>query len=214
MADLILEVIEGADAGRQVDVADSVELGRDPSLTVVIDDDQVSRHHARISVQAGQAVVEDLGSMNRTYINEQPIAAARQLSPMTRSGSARRCCSSGLRSRSPSRRPQPTVPDLTVVADVLRPRRRRSSRPRPRCPAHGRAATGFVPAEVVEDAEARSDYEAIARLLDSSVNRQTNLAVIALLGPPAWRRSSPSGSSSASSRDRGFAPPYLKGSVT
>jgi hypothetical protein len=40
----------------------------------------------------------------------------------------------------------------------------------------------FVPAEVAEDVEARGDYEAVARLADTRVKRQTNVAVIALLG--------------------------------
>jgi pSer/pThr/pTyr-binding forkhead associated (FHA) protein len=33
----------------------------------------VSRRHARISVQGGQVVVEDLGSTNGTYIGSQRI---------------------------------------------------------------------------------------------------------------------------------------------
>ena len=40
---------------------------------------------------------------------------------------------------------------------------------------------GFVPAEVADDAEARNDYGAVARLVDSSVKRQTHIASFALL---------------------------------
>ena len=42
-------------------------------------------------------------------------------------------------------------------------------------------APGFVPPEVSDDAQARSDYNAVARLVDSRVKRQTHLAVFALL---------------------------------
>ena len=50
-------------------------------------------------------------------------------------------------------------------------------------PAFAREETppGFVPAEVAGDEEAREDYAAVARLLDSSVKRQTRVATFALL---------------------------------
>ena len=43
------------------------------------------------------------------------------------------------------------------------------------------SAPGFVPAEVADDAEARTDYGAVARLVDTSVKRQTHIASFALL---------------------------------
>ncbi len=43
-------------------------LGRDPSASVRIDDDTVSRRHARIIVSSRDATIEDLGSKNGTFV--------------------------------------------------------------------------------------------------------------------------------------------------
>src|SRR4051794_17010321 len=82
MADLILEVVEGAGAGRQIPVEPVVEIGRDPGLAVHLDaDTQVSRRHARVTAQGDTAVVEDLGSTNGTVVNEQQVHGPRLLRP-------------------------------------------------------------------------------------------------------------------------------------
>ena len=187
MADLILEIIEGGEAGRQIELADSVELGRDASVTVPLEnDDQVSRHHARISLQGGRAVAEDLGSTNGTYVNDQPIAAPQPLA----AGDKIRVGGTVLELRSAQQAIQATavrpVPQVTAVGhEVLQPATPAELAPTPAssdAPRVTEREPGFVPAEVVEDADARSDYNAIARLVDPSVKKQTNVAVIALLG--------------------------------
>src|SRR3954463_7074319 len=82
MSDLILEIVEGSEAGRQLPLDSVVDIGREPSLPLHLDaDTQVSRRHARIAVQGGQVLVEDLGSTNGTYVNDQPISAPRTLNP-------------------------------------------------------------------------------------------------------------------------------------
>jgi len=48
---------------------DALTVGRDPGNSIVIDDPQVSRQHARIAHQGGLMVIEDLGSTNGTFIN-------------------------------------------------------------------------------------------------------------------------------------------------
>lgn len=50
-------------------------VGRDRDCAVRIDSPSVSRHHARILVTRGEATIEDLGSKNGTYVNEQSIKA-------------------------------------------------------------------------------------------------------------------------------------------
>jgi hypothetical protein len=50
-------------------------VGRDRDCAVRVDSPSVSRHHARILVTQGEATVEDLGSKNGTYVNEQPVKA-------------------------------------------------------------------------------------------------------------------------------------------
>ena len=188
MADLILEIIEGGEPGRQIELADSIEIGRDPSAQVALEDDQASRRHARISVQGGQAVAEDLGSTNGTYVNDQPISGARPLHADDRI----RIGGTVFQLRTPQQisiqatavRP---VPQVTQVGQgVLQPAAPEELGPRPPgssdAPRVVESPAGFVPDEVVEDADARSDYNAIARLVDPSVKKQTNIAVIALLG--------------------------------
>lgn len=50
-------------------------LGRAAESGVVIDDESVSRAHARLSYQGGQYFVEDLGSRNGTWVNGSGITA-------------------------------------------------------------------------------------------------------------------------------------------
>src|SRR5256714_3228206 len=82
MADLILEIVEGSGAGKQVPLDNVVDVGREPSLPLHLDEDsQVSRRHARFTAQGGTVSVEDLGSTNGTYVNDQPISSPRSLNP-------------------------------------------------------------------------------------------------------------------------------------
>ncbi len=45
-------------------------FGRAGDNTIVLDEDTVSGHHARMSFRGGQWVLEDLGSKNGTAVNE------------------------------------------------------------------------------------------------------------------------------------------------
>src|SRR5205085_9871659 len=52
-----------------------VEIGRDLTCTVSLDDPRVSRRHARIVVEPdGAAAIEDLGSRNGTTLNGRALA--------------------------------------------------------------------------------------------------------------------------------------------
>jgi DNA-binding winged helix-turn-helix (wHTH) protein len=48
-------------------------IGRDDDCSVVVDFTGVSRHHARITVEDGRFVLEDLDSKNGTWINENRV---------------------------------------------------------------------------------------------------------------------------------------------
>ncbi len=50
-----------------------VTLGRDPGNTIVLDHPSVSRHHAEIARQSGQALLKDQGSANGTFVNGQRV---------------------------------------------------------------------------------------------------------------------------------------------
>lgn len=187
MADLILEIVEGDDAGRQTPLEGSIEIGREASTGLPIDDEQASRRHTRVTAEGDHALVEDLGSTNGTYLNGQPIEGQRTLRPGDRLRVGLTIFE--LRTAADVQR-QPSavipVPQFTKLSgDVLEPvaeepaEAEAPSTP----PAFAREETppGFVPAEVAGDEEAREDYAAVARLLDSSVKRQTRVATFALL---------------------------------
>ncbi len=55
-------------------------LGREATAAVSIDDATVSRHHARIVIDRGRAVLEDLGSKNGTWLRGARIATSQPLS--------------------------------------------------------------------------------------------------------------------------------------
>ena len=51
----------------------SNDIGRDPRAAVWLDSPQASRLHARITIAGDVATLEDLGSKNRTLVNNQPV---------------------------------------------------------------------------------------------------------------------------------------------
>ncbi|MEK9164858.1 MAG: FHA domain-containing protein, partial [Chloroflexota bacterium] len=60
-------------------VKDVVTLGRDVSSDIVINDSEVSRHHARFTRQGDTYHLEDLGSTNGTFVNSVRVAGGRAL---------------------------------------------------------------------------------------------------------------------------------------
>lgn len=54
-------------------------IGRSASCQVTLDDPLVSREHARLRIQGGQAVVEDLGSRNGVHVGGKPVAGSAPL---------------------------------------------------------------------------------------------------------------------------------------
>jgi S-DNA-T family DNA segregation ATPase FtsK/SpoIIIE len=81
MSGLILEIVEGPGSGRQIELDHTLEIGRDPACTVALDDDLVSRRHARIVLQNGHALAEDLSSTNGTFLNGMTLAGPAPLHP-------------------------------------------------------------------------------------------------------------------------------------
>ena len=55
-------------------------IGRDREAVVWIDDESVSRRHARISISDRGASIEDLGSKNGTFLRGMPVRGAVHLS--------------------------------------------------------------------------------------------------------------------------------------
>jgi two-component system cell cycle response regulator len=73
----VLLRMEGAEAGRVYSLGDGCyDLGRLAENAVVIDDADVSRHHARVWWRDGRHVIEDRGSRNGTYVQGRRIKCA------------------------------------------------------------------------------------------------------------------------------------------
>ena len=72
----LLVIIDGPLAGSSIPLSGGeITMGRSSSNTVVLDDEFVSSHHARVyrDPASGQWAIEDLGSTNGTIVNDQRL---------------------------------------------------------------------------------------------------------------------------------------------
>lgn len=71
-----LTALSGSVLGRRFVVHGTTELGRSSGCTIVLDDSEVSRTHARVEVVDGTFVVVDCGSRNGTFVNGERVERA------------------------------------------------------------------------------------------------------------------------------------------
>ena len=193
---LLLEIVEGKEQGRKVPLKGPVEVGREEGIALVLADGEVSRHHARIEPRGDGAVVHDLGSTNGSYVNDQPVTGSQLLRP----GDRVRMGLTVLELRSEEqvvRQPSAVgvAPQITQLeANVLRPVSAEELAPVEAAGANvpgfmvEESEPAFVPRAIEGDAEAPNgrgaasdNYGAVARLIDTRVKRQTQVAAFAVL---------------------------------
>jgi len=80
MAVPILIFIHGPLAGKRIDLADDEHtVGRGDKNDIIVNDPLASRVHAIFMRRGGVFLLEDLGSHNGTYVNDERILGARFL---------------------------------------------------------------------------------------------------------------------------------------
>jgi hypothetical protein len=75
---LVVDSAPGHDPGSRYDVGGGATLGRG-DVEIVLEDAFASSQHARIERHGGAVVLEDLGSTNGTYLNEELLRGPQPL---------------------------------------------------------------------------------------------------------------------------------------
>jgi diguanylate cyclase (GGDEF)-like protein len=76
--DACIVVIYGMELGRRVQLGTApFEIGRSSASDLFIDQESISRHHARISFDGTSYWASDLGSTNGTYVNDEQVREQR-----------------------------------------------------------------------------------------------------------------------------------------
>lgn len=102
--------------GSSLDLPECTTIGRDQNNDVALRDDrQVSRHHARITRRQGRSIIEDLGSANGTWVNQEKLSAPREL----RDGDVIRVGRSLLQFREPAGSSPPPEPGDRAMGRVI-----------------------------------------------------------------------------------------------
>src|SRR5258708_37334262 len=73
--DVYIMVIVGENVGTRIKIEREMVIGRGDDANIRVDEEVVSRRHARIVVEGSDVSVEDMGSTNGTFVNEEKINA-------------------------------------------------------------------------------------------------------------------------------------------
>ena len=70
-----LRITKGKQAGLTMGLGEHLKIGRSTDCQLILDDDYVSTRHARIYRSGDGYLVEDLGSTNGTYLNNERLSS-------------------------------------------------------------------------------------------------------------------------------------------
>src|SRR5437773_7174711 len=74
MAEVTIQILDGVDRGKMFHrMATPISIGREEGNSVQLNDERVSRYHAKIQEDQGQLVLTDLESTNGTRVNGEPV---------------------------------------------------------------------------------------------------------------------------------------------
>jgi hypothetical protein len=76
---LRVEIAAGLPHGAAYDLSNGAVIGRGDDIEITLDDSFASSHHARVVAQGDTIVLEDLGSTNGTYLNNERLTGPRPL---------------------------------------------------------------------------------------------------------------------------------------
>ena len=76
---LVVERAPGHTPGMEYDIGEGAVMGRGEQAEIRLDDPFASSRHAQLTRQGGTIVLEDLGSTNGTYLNEEILAGPQPL---------------------------------------------------------------------------------------------------------------------------------------
>lgn len=80
-ARLVVERAPGHTAGMEYEIGEGAIMGRGDQAEIRLQDPFASSRHARMIRQGGVIVIEDLGSTNGTYLNEELLGGPQPLHP-------------------------------------------------------------------------------------------------------------------------------------
>jgi hypothetical protein len=78
---LVVERAPGHTPGMEYDVGEGAVMGRGDQAEIRLEDPFASSRHAQLVRQGGIVVLEDLGSTNGTYLNEELVSGPQPLHP-------------------------------------------------------------------------------------------------------------------------------------
>ena len=74
MASITIHVLEGLERGRVYEGLPSpISIGREEENTIRLNDERISRFHAKMQEDAGRIILTDLDSTNGTRVNGRPV---------------------------------------------------------------------------------------------------------------------------------------------
>jgi len=77
----VMRGVSGPTFGKTFGVVGALTLGRSAECDISIPSDEISRHHAKLQVVPDGVMVEDLGSANGTFINNQRVHGGTLMKP-------------------------------------------------------------------------------------------------------------------------------------